>query len=363
MHGQAGGVFRPPRTQYSDRFLSREERYEIARLRELGAGLSVRAIARLIGRDVATVSRELRRNVRVATGRYEPEHADVLAYQRQQQGKAKTSKLSREPALRAAVQALLSKRCSPQQVSGRLRLLHPDNPRMNVSHETIYQSLYVYPRGGLRRELQAHLRSGRTVRRSRRRKPETRGRIVGAVSIHDRPEEVAGRLIPGHHEGDLIMGSLASGSAVGTIVERTTGYLTLVRLPDGYKATHVADAVIEQMSQLPAWFAKTLTWDRGREMSQHARVTAETGINIYFADPYAPYQRGSNENTNGLIREYLPKSTDLSRYGPHELRAIAAELNDRPRKRLGYHTPTEAFTSLLEQHQTGADQAGVATLP
>jgi IS30 family transposase len=357
MHGQAGGVYRPPRTQYSDRFLSREERYEIARLREVRPALSVREIGRRIGRDASTVSRELRRNVRVVTGRYEPEHAEVLAYRRQQQAKAKTSKLSREPALRAAVQALLDKRCSPQQAAGRLALLHPDNPRMNVSHETIYQSLYVYPRGGLRRELQAHLRSGRTVRRGRRRQ-ETRGRIVGAVSIHDRPEEVVGRLVPGHHEGDLIMGSLASHSAVGTIVERATGYLTLVHLPDGYKADRVADAVIQQLSQLPAWFTKTLTWDRGQEMSQHARVTAATGIDIYFADPYAPYQRGSNENTNGLIREYLPKGTDLSIHGAKELAVIAAELNDRPRKRLGYYTPTEAFTTLLEQQQPG-----VATLP
>jgi IS30 family transposase len=192
MHGHAGGVYRPPRSQYSDRFLSREERYEIARLREVRPRHSVRAIARLIGRVPSTVSRELRRNVRVATGRYEPEHADVLAYQRQRRAKAKTSKLSAEPALRAAVQALLDKRCSPQQAAGRLRLLYPDNPRMNLSHETIYQSLYVYPRGGLRRELQAHLRSGRTVRRGRRRQ-ETRGRIVAAVSIHERPEEVAGR--------------------------------------------------------------------------------------------------------------------------------------------------------------------------
>jgi IS30 family transposase len=154
------------------------------------------------------------------------------------------------------------------------------------------------------------------------------------------------------------MGSRSSNSAVGTIVERTTGYLTLVHLPDGYRADTVAKAVIDQLSQLPTWFAKTLTWDRGREMAQHARVTAETGINVYFADPYAPYQRGSNENTNGLIREYLPKGTDLSQHDAQALRAIAAELNDRPRKRLGYYTPTEAFNRLLEQQQSG-----VATLP
>jgi IS30 family transposase len=228
---------------------------------------------------------------------------------------------------------------------------------MQVSHESIYQSIYVFPRGELRRELKASLRSGRAVRRSRGRR-ETRGGIKDAVSIHDRPEEVEGRLIPGHHEGDLIMGSTASKSAVGTIVERTTGYLTLLPLQQGHNATQVADAIVEQLSALPEWFVKTLTWDRGFELARHASITARTGIDVYFADPYSPWQRGSNENTNGLIREYLPKSTDLSVHTTADLAEVADALNDRPRKRLGFYTPREAFAKLLSE-----DLHRVATAP
>jgi IS30 family transposase len=193
--------------------------------------------------------------------------------------------------------------------------------------------------------------------RRRRGRREIRGQIVGAVPIGQRPAEVEGRLVPGHHEGDLILGSMASGSAVGTIVERVTGYLTLLPLPAGRDAASVADAIIEQMSALPPWFARTLTWDRGRELAYHQRITAATGIQVYFADPYAPWQRGSNENVNGLLREYLPKGTDLSVHTTAQLQAIAAELNDRPRKRLGYHTPAEAFAKLL------AEDRRVATTP
>jgi len=228
---------------------------------------------------------------------------------------------------------------------------------MRVSHESIYQSIYLYPRGGLRRELQACLRSGRAVRRRRGRR-DMRGKIIDAVPIGQRPPEVEGRLVPGHHEGDLLMGSTASNSAVGTIVERSTGYLTLLPLPHGHDAASVADAIIEQMSALPPWFAKTLTWDRGHELAQHQRVTAATGIQVYFADPYSPWQRGSNENINGLLREYLPKGTDLSQHTPAQLHAIAAELNDRPRKRLGYYTHRETFAKLLAD-----DLNRVATTP
>jgi len=252
---------------------------------------------------------------------------------------------------------MLDKRYSPDQVSGRLKLKHPDDPSMQISHETIYQSLYVYSRGELKRELKAQLRRGQTTRKRRGRK-ENRGRIPNAVSIHDRPKEVEGRLVPGHHEGDLIKGSIASNSAVGTIVERTTGYLTLLHLPQGYGANHVADAIITELSALPDWLAKTLTWDRGTEMCQHARVTQATQIRCFFADPYTSWQRGSNENTNGLLREYMPKSTDLSVYTTQDLQVIADDLNDRPRKRLRYHTPREAFATLLAEQQTG-----VATTP
>jgi IS30 family transposase len=352
LHRTMGGVYRPPGTAYSDRYLDREERYEMARLRE--AGLPVRQIAARMGRAPSTISRELARNADPRTGRYQPERAHRLAWQRQR--RPKRSKLARDPVLRAAVQQLLDKRYSPEQASGRLTVLYPDDPAMRVSHESIYQSIYLYPRGELRRELRACLRSGRQVRRRRGRR-ETRGQIIGAVPIGARPPEAEGRLVPGHHEGDLIMGSKASNSAVGTIVERTTGYLTLLPLPAGHDAAAVADAIIEQMTALPAWFAKTLTWDRGTELAQHQRITAATGIAVYFADPYSPWQRGSNENINGLLREYLPKGTDLSVWTPAQLAAIADELNDRPRKRFGYHTPREQLAKLL------ADDQRVATTP
>ena len=344
LHHRLGGVYRPAGTSYSERYLDREQRYELARLRE--AGLSMPATAQRLGVHASTVSRELARNRNVQTGVYQPERAERLAWQRQR--RPQVSRIGADPVLRAEVQRLLNKRCSPEQVSGRLRVLYPDNQAMRISHESIYQSLYVYPRGELRRELKACLRSGRSLRQRRGRRQE-RGRIGNAVSIHDRPEEVEGRQIPGHHEGDLIKGTVASNSAVGTIVERTTGYLTLLPLPDGHRAEQVADAVVAAMSDLPAWFTKTLTWDRGLEMVRHASITERTGINVYFADPYSPHQRGSNENVNGLIREYLPKSTDLSVHTAQQLQQIADELNDRPRKRLGFHTPREAYEDLLRQ--------------
>ena len=351
LHHKMGGVYRPADTSYSDRYLSREERYEIARLRE--AGLSGREIAARLGRSPATVSRELGRNRDPRTGQYAPERAHRLAWERQR--RPKPSKLARNPVLRREVQALLRRRYSPEQASGRLRVQFPDDPSMQVSHETIYQSIYVYPRGGLKRELQASLRSGRGARQRRGRR-ESRGKIVGAVPIGQRPPEAEGRLVPGHHEGDLLMGSAASNSAVATVVERMTGYLTLVPLPYGHTADAVAGAVIERLQEMPAWFARTLTWDRGVEMARHQRVTAETGVQVYFADPHAPWQRGSNENTNGLLREYLPKGTDLSAVTAEQLQAIEDELNDRPRKRFGYYTPREQLAKLLENES-------VATTP
>jgi IS30 family transposase len=348
-----GGVYRPPGVTYCDRYLDREERYELARLRE--SGLSIRAVARQMGRSPSTVSRELARNAAPRTGHYQPERAHQLAWQRQR--RPKPSRLAQHPALRARVQQLLALRHSPEQVSGRLRMLYPDDPAMQVSHETIYQSIYVYPRGGLRRELQASLRTGRALRRRRGRR-ETRGSIIGAVPIGQRPAEVQGRLVPGHHEGDLVMGTQASNSAVGTIVERMTGYLTLLPLPHGHSADAVAVAITGRLSTLPAWFAQTLTWDRGHELARHQAITAATGIGVYFADPHAPWQRGTNENTNGLLREYLPKGTDLSARTPAQIQAIEDELNDRPRKRLGYHTPREALDKLLTNHHNS-----VATTP
>jgi IS30 family transposase len=348
-----GGVrVHPEPETYCPRYLSREERHEIARLRE--AGLGVRQVAARLGRPPSTVSRELARNAAPRGVGYQPGLAHQMARDRQR--RPKPSKLSGNPGLRSAVQGMLDRRYSPEQASGRLREMHPDDPSMQVSHESIYQSLYVYPRGGLKRELQASLRSGRALRRPRGRR-EARGKIVGAVPIGQRPPEAEGRLVPGHHEGDLVMGSKASNSAVATIVERMTGYVTLIPLPHGHTADAVADAVIERMGQYRGWFAAaTLTWDRGTEMARHQRVTAETGIQVYFADPHAPWQRGSNENVNGLLREYLPKGTDLSRYTAAQLQAIEDELNDRPRKRFGYRTPREQLAKLLENQS-------VATTP
>jgi transposase, IS30 family len=358
VHRRMGGVYRPPGVTYSARYLDREERYELARLRE--GGCSVREIARRMGRSASTISRELARNCDPRTGAYQPERAHRLAWERQR--RPKPSKLARDPVLRGQVQRLLDRRYSPEQVSGRLTVLHPGDPGMRVSHESIYQSIYVYPRGELRRELTACLRTGREIRRRRGRR-ETRGKIVAAVPIGQRPAEAEGRLVPGHHEGDLIMGSRASNSAVGTIVERTTGYLTLLPLHGGHDAASVAEAIIGQMTTLPAWFTKTLTWDRGTELARHQRITDATGIAVYFADPHAPWQRGSNENINGLLREYLPKGTDLSAWTPAQLQAIASELNDRPRQRFGYHPPREQLARLLTDNPRALQRPPESAVP
>jgi transposase, IS30 family len=347
-----GGVYRPRNSDYDPRYLDRDERYELARLND--GCLSVREIGRRMGRDPSTISRELRRNLDPRTGRYLPEKAHRLAWERQR--RPKQSKIGGDPQLKAQVQQLLDKRLSPDQVAGRLKVLFADNQQMRISHESIYRSIYVYPRGEVARELKATLRSGRTVRRPRgQRRGPGGSRIIGAVSIAERPEEVEGRKIPGHHEGDLIIGAIGTGSAVATIVERTSGYLVLGYLPNGRGAESVCDAVAEAMSVYPVDLAKTLTWDRGTEMANHAELTKRTGIDVYFADPYSPWQRGSNENINGLLREYLPKSTDLSVHSAADLNAIAAELNDRPRKRLGYLTPAEVLASIQAKDQ------GVAT--
>lgn len=344
LNASLGGVYRPQSATYSKRYLDREERYEIARLLDLGMGHT--EIGARLHRDRVTIWREVARNRNARTGRYEPERADRLAYDRQR--RPKPSRLAEHPELRKQVQELLDKRFSPEQIAGRLPVLFPDNPGMRVSHETIYQSIYVYPRGGLKPELTASLRSGRAVRR-RRGQRSKRGQIPDLVSIHDRPAEIEGRQVPGHHEGDLIMGARESNSAVATLVERTTGYLNLLHLPDGYASELVCRAITDRMSSLPDWFTKTITWDRGREMTKHTAITEQTGIAVYFADPYSPQQRPSNENTNGLIREYLPKGTDLSVHSAEHLAWVENELNDRPRKRLGFLTPKEAYAKLLQE--------------
>ena len=234
---------------------------------------------------------------------------------------------------------------SPEEIARRLRLEFPDDPMMQVSHETIYQSLFVQGRGELRRELHRCLRTGRAHRRSRGRL-DARGRLPGMVMISERPAEVADRAVPGHWEGDLIMGK-ANLSAVGTLVERATRFVLLLHLPDGHGAESVRQAMTAAIKTLPAELARSITWDQGSEMAQHARFTVDTGVQIYFCDPHSPWQRGSNENTNGLLRQYMPKGTDLSLHSAEDLARFARSLNNRPRETLGFLKPSEKLSELL----------------
>ncbi len=228
---------------------------------------------------------------------------------------------------------------------------------MWVSHETIYKALYVQGRGELKRELVRHLRTGRSLRKPRRTTDKRPGRIPGMVNISKRPKEATGRAVPGHWEGDLILGKAGTGSAIGTLVERASRFTLLLHFPGKHTAQEVADAMITKIHQLPEQLRMSLTWDQGREMAQHERITDETGMEIYFCDPHSPWQRGTNENTNGLLRQYFPKSTDLSQWGPGYLDTVAAELNSRPRKTLEWETPAERLVKLLNQDNT----PGVAT--
>jgi IS30 family transposase len=345
---EAGGVNPVPVAEPVGRYLSLAEREELMRLD--AAGLGVRAIARTLGRDPATISRDLRRSA--GTRGYRASVAQAKAEHGRRQPRPGAVRLATNLALRREVQARLKRRESPRQIAGRLKLDFPDDPEMHVSPETIYQSLYIQARGGLRRELTQYLRTGRSRRKPRRRAGERRGRIPGMVMISERPPEVEDRAVPGHWEGDLIMGSTASNSAVGTLVERTTGFVMLLHLPNGHGALAVQDALVEKMATLPEQLRRSLTWDQGREMSNHVQIAAATGLDIYFCDPHSPWQRGSNENTNGLLRQYLPKGTDLSFHGPGILDNIAAELNNRPRERHGFRTPAEVLEQLLSKATT-----------
>jgi transposase, IS30 family len=241
---------------------------------------------------------------------------------------------------------MLEQRWSPQQIARRLKREYPDEPEMWVSHETIYQSLFVQGRGSLRKELHRCLRSGRATRRPRNRRANGAGHIPNMVMISERPAEVEDRAVPGHWEGDLIMGS-SNRSAIGTLVERNTRYVELLHLPNGHTAAEVRDAMTAKICQLPEHLRRSVTWDQGTEMSQHVEFTVETGVQIYFCDPHSPWQRGSNENTNGLLRQYFPKGTDLSVHTAEHLDAVAAQLNGRPRQTLDWMKPSEKLAELI----------------
>ena len=337
----AGGVKSNGPRPAGGRYLSVAEREEIAV--GLAAGESLRSIAARLGRAASTISREVARNSR-GRGAYR-----ALAAQGQAQHRAarpKTAKLAGNEELHGLVQARLKQKWSPEQVSTWLRRQFPDRPEMQVSRETIYQSIYVQGRGALRRELASCLRTGRALRRPRRKDGERRGKIPGMVMISERPAEAEDRAVPGHWEGDLIAGA-ASKSAIGTLVERSTRFVMLLHLPDGHGAAQVAAAMTGAMGTLPGQLRRSLTWDQGSEMTNHAQIALATDLQIYFCDPRSPWQRGSNENTNGLLRQYFPKGTDLSVHTREHLEAVAAELNARPRKTLGWKTPAEALDEVL----------------
>jgi len=338
----ATGGIRPRRgLNLKGRCLSLRDREEIALAR--AAGESMRSIAARIGRHPSTISRELARNSS-RDGRYRPTTAHALAYQRA--SRPKPGKLVSNPALCQRIQQDLTKRYSPEQIIGRLRLEFPDDPAMHVAVETIYRSLYLPSCGGLHRDLTRCLRTARQLRRPRRLAAQRKNRILDMVNIHQRPAEATDRATPGHWEGDLIIGR-NNRSAIGTLVERSTGWTMLVHLPDGYKPEQLREPLTQQLSRLPAPLRRSLTWDQGPEMRDWKQVATATGVDIYFCDPHSPWQRGVNENTNGLLRQYFPKATDLSVHCPEELERVAAELNDRPRKRLGYRKPIELIGPLL----------------
>jgi IS30 family transposase len=400
---EVGGVI-PDLAEPSGRYLSLAEREEIAI--GVAAGLNDAQIARKIGRHRSTVCRELHRNrtvrkdrpasrldgrhrprgavpdpgaprrpmaehqarqrvLRAARrragerARYRASHAQAKA--EQQARRPKPGKLARHPRLREQVQTWLKRRWSPEQIARRLRRHYPDQPEMWVSHETIYRALYVQGRGELRRELTRCLRTGRALRRPRRFSPGRGGSAIrDKVMITDRPAEAADRAVPGHWEGDLIVGK-DGRSAIGTLVERSTRLVMLLHLPGsadrlpapGQRAEQVRDALVDAIEQMPPLLRRSLTWDQGLEMTRHAEVTMTTDMPIYFCDPHSPWQRGSNENTNGLLRQYFPKSTDLSVHTAEHLAAVAVELNGRPRKTLDWATPAEALTQVLSTPPTG----------
>lgn len=322
--------------------LSLEDRVEI----QVGIerGESGAQIGRRLGWDASTVTREIARHSTSGRDGYRPFEAHRRACANAY--RLKPTKLGSDPVLLALVTAWLQQWWSPQQIARRLRQEFPDRPEMWVSHETIYKSLYVQGRGELRRELARCLRSGRARRRSNN-PGSTIGKIPGMVNISERPAEVDDRAVPGHWEGDLIMGA-SNRSAVGTLVERSTRFVMLLHLGDDKSAAAVREAMAAKIMELPEALRRSVTWDQGKEMVEHHRFKIDTGIQIYFCDPHSPWQRGSNENTNGLLRQYMPKGTDLRQHSQADLDAYAHSLNGRPRQTLNWRTPTEALTATID---------------
>ena len=331
---------RPPQRRRSLLSLTLAEREEISR--GVVAGHSIRSIATLLGRAPSTVSRELSRN----GGRrcYRAKQADQAAWDRAH--RPKRCKLAENRALARIVARKLIKLWSPEQIAGWLKRTYPDNESYQVSTETIYRSLFIQARGALKKELLGHLRRKRVMRHSRHhtQKTDNHGRITDAVSISERPASVEDHAVPGHWEGDLISGS--GNSHIATLVERHTRYVMMAKV-DGKDTETVINALIKQAHKLPSELYKSLTWDRGKELTDHKRFTLATDINVYFCDPQSPWQRGSNENTNGLLRQYFPKGTDLSVHTQAKLNAVARQLNERPRKTLNFETPAEQFSQCV----------------
>ncbi|GAB3784897.1 IS30 family transposase [Nocardioides ungokensis] len=340
-----GGVMEPC-SRPSGRFLSPAEREEIAILHAQQHG--VREIARRIGRPHSTVSRELARN-RNVDGTYRAGTAQARAERRAR--RPKPGKLATHPRLRAYVgEKLTTLQWSPEQISHALRVEFPDDPDMRCCPETIYRSLFVQGRGELRRELAAHLRTGRDQRKPQRRPEHRKGRLVDPIPISQRPAEANDRAVPGHWEGDLILGR-SGGSAIGTLVERSTRFVLLVHLPGRRTAVDFKDALVPVIATLPEQLRRSLTWDQGKEMALHKQIALEADIPIYFCDPRSPWQRGSNENTNGLLRQYFPKDVSLRQFTPTDLDEVARKLNSRPRKTLDWATPAQRLEELLCGHQ------------
>ncbi|MGZ6589688.1 MAG: IS30 family transposase [Solirubrobacteraceae bacterium] len=346
---RTGGI-RPRARRRSERCLTLAEREEISR--GIAAGESARAIGRSLGRSHTTVSREIKRCG--GRGRYRAHPAERAAWRRARRPRA--TKLELRPELRELVIERLGQDHSPQQISGWLRLSYPDNDEMQVSHETIYRALYVQARGSLARELTRHLRTGRQKRFARAHSNcgQGPGRIAGMVMISERPPEVCDRAVPGHWEGDLLMGT--RDSAIATLVERQTRYCQLVALPEGTNAEPVCEALKASITTLPVQLRRSLTWDQGKEMADHRRFSVQTGVEVYFCDPRSPWQRGSNENTNGLLRQYFPKGKSLAGVTQADLNEVARKLNDRPRQTLRFQTPAEKLTELIDGLHTGAPE-------